>query len=178
MDTINRECAESLKACVFNLYRALFMIRSASRQAGKDMEVFRFSTKVADALDSAMRFLLERNWEACQDVELLDGGCRVEDVFMEMEKRGYFSTLSFIEIRVNALAVFGTLLINLFLLEVGRGAIPFECSQDGDEPSIEDLQEFIKSITREAIRGVRETPKKEIVTAGYVIQPTTPTACH
>ncbi|HAT68332.1 MAG: hypothetical protein A2481_02670 [Candidatus Yonathbacteria bacterium RIFOXYC2_FULL_47_9] len=164
--TIDRECATELRNCVYSLYDTFAAARKISEREGSGIDMIGLNTKVVPVFNSAFTFLVSRNRKICRDEGLLHTGCKVGLTLGESLKYLQLPDVDVVEVRFNALLVFGALLFTLFLVEIERGAISSD--EKGDDTRIKGLKEFLSGISGNLIESVKALSMNNIVRVSFL----------
>lgn len=162
MDTIiNRECAENLRDSIYHLYSTFVAARELSKQEGSGVEMIGLNPKIIPAFESVFTFLVSRNRDICRDEGVLHTGCKVGLTLGASLKYLQLPDIDVVEMRFNALLIFGALLFTLFIVEVEKNSLPL---RDADEDArIEKLKEFLMGIPEHLVDSVKALAMNDIV---------------
>ncbi|MHB1118095.1 MAG: hypothetical protein ACYCZ7_01000, partial [Minisyncoccota bacterium] len=153
------------KDCVYRLYDVFAAARELSRQEGEGIEMIGLNPKAVPVLDSTFTFLVSRNRGICRDERMLNTGCKVGIMLNESLKYLQVLNVDMVEVRFNALLIFGALLSTLFLVEVERGAMSLD---EEDEVYIEKLKEFLQGVSTNLVDSVEALPLDSIVRVSFL----------
>lgn len=166
--TIDRECAENLRDCIYRLYDMFVDARELSKKEGSVGAMIGFNPKVVPVINSAFTFLASRNRDICRDGGVLDAGCKVGLTLGESLKYLQLPDVDVVEVRFNAILIFGALLFTLFLVEVERGAILPDEDDEHENDHIEMLKEFLRCISEKHIESVKALSMNNIVRVTFL----------
>lgn len=162
--TIDRECATNLKNCVGSLYNMF----AALRKEGEGVLLVGVNPEFIPVANSAFTFLVSRNKDICRDSGILDAGCKVGLTMGESIKYLQLPNVDVVEIRFDALVIFGALLFTLFLVEMERGAMSLD--EERDEILVEKLKEFVAGIPQSLTDSAKALPINSIVRVMFLEQ--------
>lgn len=167
-NVIDRECAENLRDCIYRLYGMFADARELSKKEGSVGTMVGLNPKVVPVISSAFTFLASRNRDICRDDGLLNAGCKVGLTIGESIKYLQLPDVDVVEIRFNAILIFGALLFTLFLVEVERGAILPDEDNENENDHIDMLKEFLRSISESHIESVNALSMNNIVRVTFM----------
>lgn len=160
--TIDRECAASLKNCVGSLYNTFV----ALKEEKEGVLAVGINPRFIPVANDTFNFLVSRNRDICRDEGILNAGCKVGLTIGESIKYLQLPNVDVVEVRFDALAIFGVLLFTIFLIEVERGAMSFD--EEGEDVFIEKLKEFLKGVPPSLAESAKTIPFNGIVRVTFL----------
>ena len=164
--TIDRECAANLRDCVYRLYSTFSAARELSEKEGNGIAMMGLNPKIIPVFESVFTFLVSRNRDICRDDGILHAGCKVGLTLSESLKYLQLPNVDVVEVRFNALLVFGALLFTLFLVEVERKSFSFD--EEGEDVRIEKLKKFLMGVPEDLIESVKALAMNDMVRVTFL----------
>lgn len=157
MDTIiDRECATNLKNCVGSLYNMF----AALKEEGDGVLLVGINPGFIPIANSAFTFLVSRSSDICKDEGILNAGCKVGLAIGQQGRRLRQLDNEVVEVRFDALIIFGVLLFTLLLVEIERGVMFID--EKRDEILVEKLKEFLAGIPQSLAESAKALPFNSI----------------